>query len=107
MFVYVCMCVYVRVYVCVCMCACVRACVCECLCVCVCVCVCMQCMYRGPIIWDTTFSCMDLCTECTCMCVNSSSLIKESLQKEAIWSMAVKILMTNTSLVNGTSATQM
>ena len=61
------------------------------------------CMYRRPIVWDTIFSYMHLCTEW--MYLNSSSLIKESLQKEAIRSMAVNILTTNTSLVNGTSNT--
>ena len=42
--------------------------------------------------------CMYPCTECRCL--DSSSLIKESFQKEAIRSMAVEVLMTNTSLVN-------
>ena len=52
---------------------------------------CMEYMYRGSILWDTTFSYMCLCTEW--MYFNSSLLIKESLQIEAIRSMAVKILM--------------
>ena len=68
------------------------------MCVCVCVCMC-----RVPILWDTTFSYMYLCTEWTYF--NSSLLIKESLQNEAIRSMVVKILTTNSSLVNGTSNT--
>ena len=58
-------------------------------------------MYRGPILWGTTFSYMYLCTEW--MYFNSSLLIEESLQKEAMRSMAMKILITNSSLVNGTS----
>ena len=36
-------------------------CMCE-MCMCVCVCVC-ACMCRGPILWDTTFNYMHLCTE--------------------------------------------
>ena len=73
-------------------------------CVYVCMCVCMQCTYRGPAnLWNTTFSCMYMYR--LCMCFNSSSFIMESLQKEAIRSKAVKILMTNTSLVNVMSNT--
>ena len=64
----VCMCVYV--FVCVCMCVYVHTCVCACN-------VCTE----GPIIWGTTFSCIYLCTEY--IYLNSSSLIKESLQNEA------------------------
>ena len=56
-------------------------------CVTVCMCVCMQCMYIGPILWTQH---VYLCTKW--MYFNSSALlIKESLQEEAIRSMAGKI----------------
>ena len=69
---------------------------------CVTVCMCMECMYRRSILWDTTFSYMCLCTEWM-YSINSSLLIKEPLQVKATRSMAVKILIANTSLVNGMS----
>ena len=81
-----CMCVYMCVYVCV------YACVYVCVCMCVCVCV-YVCMYRGPILWDTTFI-------ATCTYVHNSTLLIKSHCRRSI---AVKILMTNSSLVNGTS----
>ena len=55
-----------------------------CMCVCVCVCVCVCAMHRVDVF---QFLFVD----------------KESLQIEALQNMAVKILTTNYSLVNGTS----
>ena len=83
---------------CVTMCMCVDVCVCVCVCVCVFVCVfvcvCVTFSYR----YLDIFQFLLLCTEW--MYFNFSLLIKESLQKEAIRSMAMMILTTDTSLVN-------
>ena len=76
------------------------------MCMCVCVCVCMQCIYRGQS-YGTLHVAVCNYVRSVCVCI-PLSLRKESLQKEAIRSMPVKIFMINTSLVNGTSnATQM
>ena len=69
---------------------------CKCVYVCICMCVHVQSA-------NSMEHYMYLCTEWTYF--NSSLLIKESLQNEAIRSMVVKILTTNSSLVNGTSNT--
>ena len=85
------------------MCICVYVCMCVYVCVCVCVCVhvCAEGQSYGTLH-------LAICTYVQSGCISILFVDKESLQKEAIRSMTVKILTTNSSLVNGTSnATQM